>query len=115
LGGVDELDRKNVPVDYLELLASFGFGELDAAFYVDAGPATYSSISGGVVDGYKGMYVFAANSSDVLYAFDSNDNWSVVEISSESNGVKLLLADFSSFILDKLESIKGLIDWRADN
>ncbi|MGF6317058.1 SMI1/KNR4 family protein [Pseudomonas frederiksbergensis] len=115
LSGVDDLDRKGVPADYLEFLADFGFGELDAAFYVDDGPVKYSSMSGREIDGYEGMYVFAGNSSDVLYAFDSRDNWSVVEISSEADGFKVLSADFSSFILDKLKYVKGLVDWRSDN
>ncbi|TNF80349.1 SMI1/KNR4 family protein [Pseudomonas sp. ICMP22404] len=115
LSGVDESDRKGVPVDYLEFLADFGFGELDAAFYVDDGPVKYSSISGREIDGYDGVYVFAGNSSDVLYAFDSKNSWSVVEISSEVDGFKLLSMDFSGFILDKLRYVKGLVDWRAGN
>jgi hypothetical protein len=41
--------------------------------------------------------------------------WVVVEISAEVNGFKVLSADFSSFILDKLVYVKGLVDWRADN
>jgi hypothetical protein len=115
LNGVDDSDRKGVPTDYLEFLADFGFGELDAAFYVNDGPVKYSFMSGREVDGYEGMYVFAGNSSDVLYAFDSRDNWSVVEISSEADGFKVLSVDFSSFILDKLKYVKGLVDWRSDN
>jgi hypothetical protein len=51
----------------------------------------------------------------MLYAFDSGNNWVVVEISAEVNGFKVLSADFSSFILDKLVYVKGLVDWRADN
>jgi hypothetical protein len=115
LNGVDDSDRKGVPTDYLEFLADFGFGELDAAFYVNDGPVKYSSMSGREVDGYEGMYVFSGNSSDVLYAFDSRDNWSVVEISSEADGFKVLSVDFSSFMLDKLKYVKGLVDWRAEN
>ncbi|MGE7961345.1 SMI1/KNR4 family protein [Pseudomonas sp. NPDC089918] len=115
LNGVDDSDRRGVPTDYLEFLADFGFGELDAAFYVNDGPVKYSSMSGREVDGYEGVYVFAGNSSDVLYAFDSRDNWSVVEISSEADGFKVLSVDFSSFMLDKLKYVKGLVDWRAEN
>lgn len=115
LSGVDDSDRKGVPTDYLEFLADFGFGELDAAFYVDDGPVKYSSMSGREINGYEGMYVFAGNSSDVLYAFDSRSSWSVVEISSEADGFKVLSVDFSSFMLDKLKYVKWLVDWRADN
>ncbi|MGE7956731.1 SMI1/KNR4 family protein [Pseudomonas sp. NPDC089530] len=115
LSGVDDSDRKGVPADYLEFLADFGFGELDAAFYVDDGPVKYSSISGREIEGYEGMYVFAGNSSDALYAFDSRNNWSVVEISSEEDGFKVLSTDFSGFILDKLKYVEELVVWRADN
>jgi hypothetical protein len=34
------------------------------------------------------MYVFAGSSSGMLYAFDSGNNWVVVEISAEVNGLK---------------------------
>ncbi|GID07702.1 SMI1/KNR4 family protein [Pseudomonas sp. 008] len=115
LSDVVDTDRKGVPSDYLEFLADFGFGELDAAFYVEDGPVKYSSISHGEVNGYEGMYVFAGNSSDVLYAFDSKNGWAVVEISSEAGGFEVLSVDFSSFMLDKLKYVKGLVDWRADN
>lgn len=113
LMGVDEVEQNKLPGDYLAFLAELGSGELDAAFYVDPAPAEYSSIVGKEVNEYKGMYVFAGNQSGVLYAFDSNNDWSVVEISSETDGFESVSVSFSEFILGKLRYIKQLVDWRA--
>lgn len=113
LSGVDGAERNNVPGDYLAFLAELGTGELDAAFYVDPAPVKYSDIVGKEVSEYKGMYVFSGNQSGVLYAFDSNNGWSVAEISSESDGFELVSESFSDFILGKLKYIKELVDWRA--
>lgn len=113
LMGVDEAEQNNVPSDYLEFLAELGTGDLDAAFYVDPAPAKYSSIVGKEVEEYKGMYVVAGNQSGVLYAFDCENDWSVVEISSENDGFACVSVSFSEFILAKLKYIKELVDWRA--
>lgn len=113
LSNVDELHRQQVPGDYLEFIAEFGFGELDAAFYLDDGPEKYSNICGREVEGCEGVYVFGGNSSDVLYAFDAKNNWQVVEVSSELDGIDVLASSFSDFILEQLKYIKSLVERRA--
>lgn len=60
------------------------------------------------------MYVFAATSSGVLYAFDVGNNWSIVEIDSEIDEVAVLADNFSSFIRNQLIVVKGYVDWRAE-
>lgn len=113
LTDVDEAERDNVPADYLEFMAVWGYGELDAAFYVDPAPVKYSSVVGIEVAEYSGMYVFAGNSSDLLYAFDSSNHWSVVEICSETDGFDPVSMRFSDFIVEQLKYIKGLVYSRA--
>lgn len=113
LSNVDELDRQQAPADYLEFLTEFGFGELDAAFHLDDGPEKYSTICGREIEGYEGVYVFGGNSSDVLYAFDAKNNWQVVEISSELDGVDVLASNFSDFIFERLKYVKSLVERRA--
>lgn len=113
LSNVDESHRQQAPDDYLEFLTEFGFGELDAAFHLDDGPEKYSTICGRDIEGYDGIYVFGGNSSDVLYAFDAKNNWQVVEISSELDGVDVLASSFSDFILEQLKYIKSLVERRA--
>lgn len=109
---VDESHRQQVPDDYLEFLTEFGFGELDAAFHLDDGPEKYSTICGREIEGYEGIYVFGGNSSDVLYAFDAINNWQIVEISSELDGVDVLASSFSDFIFEQLKYIKSLVERR---
>lgn len=114
LSGVEESDRNSVPADYLEFLAGFGFGELDAAFYVDDGPEKYSNICGREIEGYEGIYIIGGNSSDVLYGFDAKNNWQVVEVSSELDGFEVLASNFSDFILEQLKYIKSMVERRAE-
>lgn len=115
LRDVDTPDKKHVPVDYMEFLANFGFGELDAAFHVEDGLQKYSTIVGRETERYKDAYVFAGSSSGTLYAFDRKNNWSIIEISSESDDVTTLPGDFSAFILTKLRYINELVEWRENN
>ncbi|PYC36084.1 SMI1/KNR4 family protein [Pseudomonas soli] len=115
LKGVDALDRSGVPAEYLRFLAEFGFGELDSAFYVDDGPVKYASISDRNVEGGEGLYVFAGNSSDLLYAFDAKNSWRIVAVSAESDEVEVVSEDFSDFILDKIRYVKELVGWRENN
>lgn len=49
----------------------------------------------------------------MLYAFDAKNNWQVVEISSELDGVDVLASSFSDFILEQLKYIKSLVERRA--
>lgn len=113
LRGVEVLDRVGVPLDYLEFLEQFVFGELDSALYIEDGPTKYSVVAGCDVVAYRNMYVFASTGSGVLYAFDAANNWSIVEIDPELNDAEVLYEDFSSFILSQLTVIKGYVDWRA--
>lgn len=115
MSDVDDSDREGLPVDYLNFLAEFGFGELDAAFYMDDSPVKYSSICGREIDGHEGLYVFGGNSSEMLYAFDSKNDWTIVQISSETDDFEVVSADFCSFILGKLKYIQELVNWRAAN
>ena len=115
LSGVDEAARKEVPKDYLDFLAFFGFGELDPAFCIEDGPVIYSSIYGREINGFEGMYVFAGNSGETLYAFDSRNHWAIVELSAESDELEVVATSFSEFILEKLKYLEGVVDWRAEN
>jgi len=114
LSGVDAADRDGVPSDYLAFLGIFGFGDLDSALYIEDGPDKYASVAGCEVDAYSRMYVFAGTSDGVLYAFDAGNNWSIVEIYSEIDEVRVLADNFSSFILNQLIEVKGYVDWRAE-
>ena len=113
LSGVEFSHRDSVPDDYLEFLEQFGFGDLDSALYIEDGPVKYAAIAKCEVDAYRHMYVFASSGSGVLYAFDAENDWSIVEIDPELDGAAVLFEDFSSFMLSQLEAVKGYVDWRA--
>lgn len=106
LSGVEASHRNSVPDDYLEFLEQFGFGDLDSALYIEDGPVKYAAIARCEVEAYRHMYVFAGTGSGVLYAFDAENDWSVVEIDPELAAAQVLFDDFSSFILSQLTAVK---------
>lgn len=112
LSEVDAASRNGVPADYLEFLATFGFGELDCALYVSDGPVRYTAIADADAGIYAGLYVFAGDSCEVSYAFDTRSNWAIVELDAEIDEVEVVSEDFSSFILNKLAYVKDLIERR---
>uniref|UniRef100_UPI0030DCDB24 SMI1/KNR4 family protein n=1 Tax=unclassified Pseudomonas TaxID=196821 RepID=UPI0030DCDB24 len=113
LSDVEASHRDGVPDDYLEFLEQFGFGDLDSALYIEDGPVKYAAIAKCEVDAYRHLYVFAGSGSGVLYAFDAENDWAIVEIDPELDGATVLFEDFSSFILSQLAAVKGYVDWRA--
>ncbi|MGC6371152.1 SMI1/KNR4 family protein [Pseudomonas sp. K2I15] len=112
LNKVDAASRIGVPEDYLEFLATFGFGELDCAFYVSDGPVRYAAQADGDAGIYAGLYVFAGDSCEGSYAFDTRNNWAIVELDAEIDEVEVVSEDFSSFILNQLAYVKDLIERR---
>ncbi|SBT16759.1 hypothetical protein MGA5115_00843 [Marinomonas gallaica] len=115
LNDVDKSLWESIPKEYIEFLSQFGFGELDAAFYLDDGPIPYTTIFNREIDLYKGMYVFAGNSSDILYAFDSLNNWRVVTLGSEALEVTKVADSFEEFIVERLGYIEELAESRLDS
>ncbi|MBH0059383.1 hypothetical protein I6F65_20800 [Pseudoalteromonas sp. SWXJZ94C] len=115
LDNIDESLWEGVPKSYIEFIAEFGFGDLDSTFYLDDGPVSYITIFKRDIEQYIGMYIFASNSSDILYAFDSLNNWIVVELSSEALDVTKVADSFEQFIVDKLEYIEELAELRLED
>jgi hypothetical protein len=115
LSDVDKCLWDSFPKDYIDFMSQFGFGELDAAFYLDDGPVLYDTIFKREIEQYKGMYVFAGNSSDVLYAFDSLNNWRVVTLDSEVLEATKIADSFEQFILDKLGYLEELVESRLED
>lgn len=95
LGEIESSKRKYIPDDYIEFMKNFGFGEIDAALYINDGPTKYSKICGKETPSNKNLYVFAGDSSELLYAFDVSENFSIIEISAESDEVEIIKSTFS--------------------
>jgi hypothetical protein len=116
LSNVESSDiKKHFPSDYLKFIKCVGFGELDASFYFDDGPSHYMKTYGRSIDKLDGMYVFASDQSEYVFAFDSKNNWQVVDVDSSGDVENIIARDFAEFIDVKLNDLIEIVDWREKN
>lgn len=116
LSNIEEAEVKNnFPSDYLEFIKCVGFGELDSSFYLDDGPSHYMKTYGRNIDSLDGMYIFASDQSEYVFAFDSKNNWQIVDIDSSGEVANIIACDFAEFIDIKLNDLIETVDWREKN
>jgi len=105
-------DLIGAPVEYLDFLERYGVGELSSFFRIDYQLLTHKEIYGQEIKELEGMLIFAGDIGDYLYAFDTKNNWEVVDIDT-SGEVFERYGDFETFmntILDKIiESLAEVI------
>ena len=106
----NEMDYKNIYTlnDYRDFMKQIGYGELDASFYIEDGPYPYQKIYGREIPELKGTYIFASDQSEYSYAFDSKNNYEVVDIDA-SGVLENNYGSFKKFITKKIEEI---VIWR---
>ena len=100
--------------DYYEFMQSIGFGELDASFYMEDGPTHYQKLFDREIIDLKGMYIFASDQSEYSYAFDSKNNFEVVDISA-SGILGKNHGCFKTFIMKKITEVENMTIWREEN
>lgn len=92
------------PKEYREFIKKYGSGELAASFFVEMGPIPIREIYGRDDGPLNGMYIFATDQSEYVYAFDSKNNFQVVDIDASGEVFKNYgtFSDFIEEILDKI-------------
>lgn len=101
----DDSIKSQFPGDYLMFVQNFGTGQLGYSFFIDPKPIPHEILFGRNIPAYDGMYIFGSDLSEVVYAFDSNREWKVVEIDSEYDDIIIVSNSFSEFIVEKIEKI----------
>lgn len=109
------LKRVSFPEGYLKFLEEFGFGELDASFWIEEQPLYWNEIFPAERAHLEGMYIFATDQGEYCYAFDSNNNNVVVEIAADGVVEELNLGSFVEFINVKLNELVEIVNWRDEN
>ena len=112
----NEIDNKSNIVlnDYRDFMKQIGYGELDASFYVEDSPAPYQKVYIREIPELDGMYIFASDQSEYSYAFDSKNNFEVVDIDASGKPEKHY-GDFKTFIINKVKEINEMVIWRKEN
>ena len=101
--------------DYIHFLEKFGAGELDASFCLDEEPVIWSEIFPKERSHLEGLYIFASDLSEYSFAFDSKNNYKVMEIAADGELSESNLGDFKEFINKQLDDLVEIVQWRDDN
>ena len=97
-------DLAGAPKEYLNFLEQYGVGELSSFFRIDYELLDYKEIYGQKIKELEGMLIFASDIGDYLYAFDTKNNWEVVDIDT-SGEVFERYGDFETFMNTILDEI----------
>ncbi len=90
-------ELNSAPKEYINFLYEYGFGMLSSLFWIDDKIVDYKNIYGREIKELEGMYIFASDMGEYVYAFDSKNNWEVVDIDA-SGEVFERYGDFETFI-----------------
>jgi hypothetical protein len=101
--------------NYLEFLSHFGYGELDSSFYIEEQPLEWDKVFPEERSHLEGTYIFATDQGEYCYAFDSKQNYNIVEISADGEVSESTLGNFQEFIAVKLDELVEIVRWRHEN
>ena len=94
-----------VPKDYIDFLHKYGIGDLCSFFSIDSELRSSKDVFSHEISDLKFFYFFATDIGEYLYAFDSENNWNIVEVDSSGNITEYLSNSFSKFIEKILDEI----------
>ena len=92
------------PGDYREFIKFYSGQELSNIFRLYNYPISYQEIYGRPIKELEGMLVFASDLGEYVYAFDTKNNWEVVDIDTSGKIFKRY-GDFETFINQMLDEI----------
>ena len=90
---------KNIgcPSDYCEFIKIYSGQELSSLFRLYSFPVDYKHIFGRTIQELEGILVFGSDMGEYTYAFDTKNNWEVVDIDA-SGEIFERYGDFETFI-----------------
>jgi len=98
----EELNK--APKEYGDFLYKYGSGELSSFFWIGDDLKDYQEIYGRPIEELEGMLVFASDLGEYVYAFDTKNNWEVVDIDASGN-IFERYGNFETFINQMLDEI----------
>jgi len=97
-------EKKKAPTSYINFLKKYGTGDLSIAFRIDSELLDYKAIYGREIPELEGMLVFGSDIGEYVYAFDTKNNWEVVDIDADGE-IFERYGDFETFINTILDEI----------
>ncbi len=104
LKDIEICKEKNIPQEFINFLLQYGIGELSIAFRIDSEILPHQEIYGRTIKELDGMLVFGSDIGEYTYAFDTKNNWEVVDIDA-SGEIFERYGDFETFINKMLDEI----------
>lgn len=97
-------DLKGAPNTFLDFIRRYGVGELSSFFRIDYELLPHEKIYKREIKELEGMMIFGSDVGDYLYAFDTKNNWEVVDLDTSGTVFKKY-GNFESFINKILDEI----------
>lgn len=97
-------DLNDAPEEFLAFISQYGVGELSSFFRIDYELIPYEKIYKRLISRLDGMMIFGSDVGDYLYAFDTKNNWEVVELDTDGEVVSRH-KDFDAFMNEILDEI----------
>jgi len=97
-------DLSKAPSKYLEFLQVYGAGELSSYFRIESELVLPEKIYGRNIPELNNILIFGSDIGDYLYAFDTENNWEVVELDT-SGEIFERHGNFDKFINKVLDEI----------
>ena len=97
-------DISRAPKKYIDFISKYGVGDLGSFFRINYELSTPEEIYGSTTEDIKDMLIFGSDIGDYLYAFDTKNNWEVVELDTNGEIVDRH-GDFETFINTILDEI----------
>jgi len=104
LNDIEKAKEKKAPKEFINFLLSYGIGQLSSLFNIDSELLLPEEIYGRPIKELEGMLVFASDLGEYVYAFDTKNNWEVVDIDASGKIFKRY-GDFETFINQMLDEI----------
>ena len=97
-------DLNGAPEKYIEFLNQYGVGDLSSFFRIKYELSTPEEIYGSATEEIKDMLIFGSDIGDYLYAFDTKNNWEVVDLDTTGE-IFDRYGDFETFMNTILDEI----------
>ena len=92
------------PDSFCEFIDAYSGQELSSSFRLYSSPISYEAVYAREIKALEGMLIFASDIGDYLYAFDTKNNWEVVDIDTDGE-VFERYGNFETFMNTILDEI----------